>query len=241
MSFCDMMSAMATPSSIATSPDEVAVPRSIGRALDLLEIVLAEHRCTLTRAATLADLTPTTALRYLRALEGRGYLERDAAGEYSTGPTLLRIAASVRSDSLLDRLAATAQPLLDDLTRRTGESSYLAVSDGRTGTYVATTESTRAIRHVGWVGQSVPLDGSALGAALLDPGTVVVRTGAVEPDITAMSRAVATAGSLGVAISLVGPEHRFGDAQRTQHELALNDAVDELERTLRINGEDLTS
>jgi DNA-binding IclR family transcriptional regulator len=236
-----MMSDMVTPSPIATSPDEVAVPRSIGRALDLLEIVLAEHRCTLTRAATLADLTPTTALRYLRALEGRGYLERDTAGEYSAGPTLARIAASVRSDSALGRLAGTAQPLLDDLTRRTGESSYLAVSDGRTGTCIATAESPRAIRHVGWVGQSVPLDGSALGAALLDPGTVVVRTGAVEPDITAMSRAVTTTGSLHVAISIVGPEHRFGDAERTRHELALNDAVDGLERTLRINGEDFTS
>ena len=61
---------------------------------------------------------------------------------------------------------ATAQPHLDRLAERTGESTYLAVSDGRTATYVATAESSRAIRHVGWVGQNVDLSGTALGAAL---------------------------------------------------------------------------
>ncbi len=71
---------------------------------------------------------------------------------------------------MLDRLAATAQPHLDRLAERTGESAYLAVSDGRTGTYVATAESSRAIRHVGWVGQNVELTGTALGAALAEPG-----------------------------------------------------------------------
>jgi hypothetical protein len=94
---------------------------------------------------------------------------------------------------------------------------------------------------VGWVGQDVTLEGSALGAALLDPGAIVTRTGAVEPDITAMSRALVIPGTLGVAISIVGPEHRFGEDRRFRHTAALNHAVDELERELRINGEELTS
>lgn len=225
----------------AADPVEAAVPRSIGRLLDLVEIVVAEQVCNLTAAANASGLTPTTALRYLRALEARGWVDRDVAGDFSAGPTLLRIAASLRDAGPLERLAVSAQPHLDELAERTGESAYLAVSDGRTATYIATAESGRAIRHVGWVGQHVPLEGSALGAALLEPGSVVTRTGAVEPDITAMSCALPALGPLGVAVSIVGPQHRFGNADRRRHAAALTDVVRRLERELRISGEDLAS
>jgi len=221
--------------------DEATVPRSIARVLDLLEVVLAERNCNLTAAAHASDLTPTTALRYLRALEARGYVDRDEAGDFSAGPTILRIAASLRGGTVLDRLAAAAQPHLDALAERTGESSYLAVSDGRTGTYIATAESPRAIRHVGWIGQNVDIDGTALGAALAESGTTATRTGAVEADMTAMSRALPSNGKLGVAVSIVGPEHRFTDEHRVRHEVALEAAVDALARELRTNGEDFTS
>lgn len=217
------------------------LPRSISRVLDLFEVVLAERRCSLTYAANAADLTPTTALRYLRALETRGYVGRDSEGDFYAGPTILRIAASLNSATALDRLALAAQPHLERLAKDTGESCYLAVSDGVTGTYVACAESPRAIRHVGWVGQDVTLNGSALGAALADPGAVTTRTGAVEPDITAMSCALQTNGGLGVAISVVGPEHRFTTSEQHQHRTALHDVVHQLERELIITREDLPS
>ena len=41
--------------------------------------------------------------------------------------------------------------------------------------------------------------------------SVATRTGAVEPDVTAMSLALPSIGKLGVAISIVGPSHRFPD------------------------------
>ncbi len=222
------------------SPDS-GVPRSISRVLDLFEIVLAERNCNLTAAASASDLTPTTALRYLRALEARGYVDRDESGDFSAGPTILRIAASLRGGTVLDRLASIAQPHLDQLAAETGESTYLAVSDGRTGTYIATAESPRAIRHVGWIGQDVDLADSALGAAFQAPGVTATRTGAVEADITAMSRALPANGKLGLAISIVGPEHRFTDAARARHETAIAATVDALARELRTNGEDYTS
>lgn len=228
------------PGTISPSDDD-GVPRSIARVLDLFEIVLAERTCNLTAAAAAAELTPTTALRYLRALEARGYVDRDQSGDFSAGPTILRLAAALRGGSVLDRLAAVAQPHLDALAERTGESTYLAVSDGRIGTYIATAESTRAIRHVGWIGQDVVLDGSALGAALAEPGVTTTRTGAVEADITAMSRALPPNGKLGVAVSIVGPEHRFTPSERTDHDTAITATVDVLERELRTNREDFTS
>lgn len=223
----------------AASPAQAVLPRSIERVLDLFEIVLAQRKCSLTSAATITGLTPTTALRYLRALEMRGYVSRDGSGDFSAGPAILRIAASLRGSSILDRLTVVAQPHLDRLAERTGESTYLAVSDGRIGTYIAAAESKRAIRHVGWVGQNVALDRSALGAALLDPGVVAVRTGAVESDITAISRGLRIKGSLGVAVSVVGPAQRFTHELLERHQDALNQAVEDLERELRLNGEDL--
>lgn len=235
---------MASPTRATTAPsstEQACVPRSISRVLDLFEIVLAERNCNLTAAASASELTPTTALRYLRALEARGYVDRDESGDFSAGPTILRIAASLRSGTVLDRLASVVQPHLDELAKLTGESTYLAVSDGRTGTYIATAESPRAIRHVGWIGQDVDLHGSALGAALDQPSITAIRTGAIEDDITAISRALPPNGKLGLAISIVGPQSRFGDKERQRHEAAIIATVEALADELRTNGEDYTS
>ena len=60
--------------------DDDRVPRSVGRAFDLLESVAVAGETSLTEAATRTGLTPSTALRYLRALEVRGYLHRNADG-----------------------------------------------------------------------------------------------------------------------------------------------------------------
>ena len=211
------------------------VPRSIGRVLDVLEIVLADGSCNLTTVATRSRLTPTTALRHLRALEARGYIERDGSGRFSAGPTLVRVAASLRHATAIDHLVAVAQPHLDALAQRTGESTYLAIGDRTTATYIATAGSDRAIRHVGWVGQNVPLRGTAVGAALASPGRCATKTGAVEPDITAISLAVPGAGSkpFGVAVSVIGPKHRLRPADRADVETALVAAVDRLNRDLR--------
>lgn len=214
-----------------------AVPRSVGRVLDVLEVVLATRGCSLTNAAEACGLTPTTALRHLRALETRGYVERHRSGTYTVGPTMRRLTAALGDDDPIRRLVAAAQPHLDELAATTGESAYLAVSDGRIATYVATAESGRAIRHVGWVGQNVTLDGSAVGAALASPGSCATRTGAVESDITAISVAIDVPDAAGVALSVVGPAHRFDEATRLTHEQALLRSAATLARHLGVRHE----
>ncbi len=220
---------------------DVEIPRSTGRLLDLLEIVLAEQSCNLTTAATKAELTPTTALRHLRALEGRGYLERDTNGDFSVGPTMMRLAASMRNTAALEQLIGAAQPHLDSLAKATGESTYLAVSDGRRATYVATAESDRAIRHVGGVGQIVGLSGTAIGEALDSPGTLVARTGAVEPDIAALSLSVGRYSKLEVALSVIGPSQRFNAKARKQAGKQLSESVDAVQQALGIDREAVAS
>lgn len=201
------------------------VPRSITRVLDLLETVLNRTSCNLTTAADDAGLSPSTALRHLRALEARGYVSRDDGGDFRTGPTLVRIAASLNDTGPLARLLPLAQPHLDRLARDTGESTYLAVSDRTTATYVATAESDRAIRHVGWVGRNVPIDGTAVGEALASPGRPVLRTGAVEADITALSVALPRLEHLGIAMSVIGPAHRMSPDQLEAMTSALTGAA----------------
>lgn len=226
---------------MAVTTTDSEIPRSTGRLLDLLEIVLAEQSCNLTTAAAKADLTPTTALRHLRALVGRGYLERDDSGDFSVGPTMVRLAAAMRNSAALEQLINAAQPHLDALAEVTGESTYLAVSDGRRATYVATAESDRAIRHVGGVGQIISLDGTAVGEALNSPGTLVTRTGAVEPDIAAVSLSIGRFSKLDVAISVLGPATRLDVTSRKKAGERLSESVAAVQRTLGIDREAVAS
>jgi len=224
-----------TAADLADSNDTSdTVPRSVERVLDLLEFVVTSGSTNLSDAAAATDLTPTTALRYLRALDARGYVSRDDTGRYSSGPTLARLVTTDGRADLVARLVAVAQPVLDDLAARTGESVYLAVADDTVARYVATAASPRAIRHVGWVGQEVPVDGSAVGDAFDDPHVAHSRTGAVEPDITAVSQAVPTGTDLQVAISIVGPAHRLDPAARDAAADALATATDTVARRLRV-------
>lgn len=225
----------------AEQPADTTVPRAVGRVLDLLEIVLAEQRCNLTSAAGAAGLTPTTTLRHLRALEARGYVHRDESGTYSVGPTMLRLAASLRDVGPLQRMITATQPHLDALAETTGESTYLAVGDLASATYVASAESNRAIRHVGWIGQTVPLDGTAVGEAMQAVGACITRTGAVEPDITAISLALAVHQHPRVAVSVIGPSHRFGKRERSHHERALRDTVAAIGRQFGLADQEVTS
>lgn len=214
---------------------EEPVPRAVGRAFDLLEIVVGAGEINLTAAAARAGLTPTTTLRHLRALEALGYVRRADDGTYAAGPAVLRLAAVARDDGPIARLVAAAQPVLDELTERTGESAYLAMAQGDRAVYLATCESPRSIRHVGWVGKAVPLAGTAVGDALAgDPG-VAVRTGAVEPDITAIAIAVhdERPGAPPIAaLSIIGPAHRMDRAAVTAAADALGHGAERIARHL---------
>ncbi len=204
----------------------------MGRVLDLLEIVIGEGEATLTQAATVAGLTPTTALRHLRALQARQYLDRDDRGVFSAGPTLLQLASAALGQGPHALLISAAKPVLAELAERTGESAYLAVRSGDTATYVATCESGRAIRHVGWVGNKVPLAGTAVGEVLLGAPGVVSRTGAIESDITAVSIAVSDGTEAVAALSVIGPDYRMGVVAQVDVATMLRDASAMLTRQL---------
>ena len=209
---------MSSPEASLVEPDTstLHMSRSAARALTLLDTVATSGLMGLNEAATVTDIPPSTALRHLRALVHYGYLVRDENGQYSVGPTFLRIALSAFRSGPYARLTAAAQPHLEELVAITEESAYLAVRDGTTAVYIATVESPRAIRHVGWVGSSVPLEGTAIGASLLaapqlsgGSPTPELNTGAIESDVTAVTAPIFGPSGVVGALSILGPTVRL--------------------------------
>ena len=198
------------------SPSPLHRSRSAERVLTLLETVITEGALSLTAAAVRTGLPASTALRHLRVLTDRGYLVKDDFGTYSVGPSFVRTAlASLRSGPYA-RLTAAAQPQLERLVEATEETAYLAVRDGDEAVYIATVEGRRAIRHVGWVGRSVPIKGTAVGEALLAAPAApdarpapIFNTGAIEPDVTAVCAPLHGPSGPLAAVSVLGPAERL--------------------------------
>ena len=205
--------------------------RSAGRVLDLLDTVITEGALSLTAAASRTGMPASTALRHLRVLTDRGYLVKNDAGTYAAGTSFMRIALASLQTGPYARLIAAAQPELESLVATTEESAYLAVRDGDEAVYIATVEGRRAIRHVGWVGRSVPIDGTAVGQALLSapplPGSrprSVFNTGAIEPDVTAVCAAVYGSAGPVAALSVLGPADRLAGTRLEAADAAVVEA-----------------
>jgi urocanate hydratase len=190
----------------------VATPRATDRGLSLLrEIADNPGGLPLAELAREVGLNASTALRQLRSLEAAGFAARRADGDWEPGPELLRIARNLVTHATLPRLAA---PLLAEVAGVTGESVYLAEPvDARSAVYVAMEAGSYAIRHVSWLGRTVPRRGSAVGQALagrVDADGVVVVHDAVEPGVTAVAAPVrGGGGAIDAALSLVGPSFRL--------------------------------
>lgn len=190
--------------------------RSAERVLALLDTVIVEGTLTLSAAAARTGMPASTALRHLRVLTDHSYLVKNDVGTYSVGTSFLRLALASLQSGPYARLIAVAQPELERLVEITEESAYLAVRDADEAVYIATVEGRRAIRHVGWVGRSVPIAGTAVGEALLStpvaPGTPpapVFNTGAIEPDVTAVCAPICDSSGPIAALSVLGPADRL--------------------------------
>ena len=188
--------------------------RTVERALVLLGAVCDAGSLTLADAAREAELSASTALRLLRTLEGTGFVRRDGLGTYRPGLRVVQLGAQALGH---ESLVSLAEPALERLVEQTGESAYLSVPshDGE-GVYLAMREGTHSVRHASWVGRSIPLEGTAVGAVLdgAHPGAafVVVRDG-VEADVTAIAAPVSPGGRPVAAISVVVPSYRITEAE----------------------------
>ena len=140
--------------------------QAIDRAAQLLVLILlAEQPSGLSELALATGLPKSTASRLLAALERQGLVaQRGARGRFSPGPVLLRFAQRTSMDQ---HLAELAQPHLEALAERSGETANLAVPGALGVEHLAQVSSRHFLGTGQWVGRRVPYHCTAVGKVLL--------------------------------------------------------------------------
>jgi DNA-binding IclR family transcriptional regulator len=200
---------------MATTDPTRTPTRTVERALSLLAEVAGHDGIGLAEAARNTELSPSTALRLLRTLEATEFVRRSEDGAYHVGSRLIQVAVTSMGSAPLYR---RAEPHLEALRDATGETAYLGVlGPQHTALYARLAESDQPIRHVSWLGKTVPMEGTAIGSALrglCGPEGYVTTRHTLEDDATAMA---ATAywpdGTVAAALSVVGPTFRIPDSK----------------------------
>ncbi|PXA90772.1 transcriptional regulator [Caulobacter sp. D4A] len=160
--------------------------QTLHRGLDILEAVAAGCASPAQIAERLS-LSRSTTYRLAALLAERGHLNAGGHG-YKLGPRMFALGASAARAVDLPRLA---QPILEGLTRDTGDAANLGVRDGDEVIYVAQSPGTRrlVVRH--GVGARNRLRQTAMGQALmLDSDDEAGET----PEWTAVMRQARTRG-----------------------------------------------
>ncbi len=109
----------------------------------------------------------STAFYLLETMHDCGYVQKDETTKrYTLGYKLFAFRESSSARANLD-LRAVAQPLMQDLTERTGLTVHLAILEQGEAVYIEKTEPAGFIRLNTWVGKRNPLHCTAVGKALL--------------------------------------------------------------------------
>lgn len=145
---------------MSTSPGGV---QSLGRALDLLEILAAAGgHLAIGEIAAESDIPMPTIHRLLKTLVDRGYVRRLANRRYALGFRLVPLGQSAGA-----MVGTDAQGVLDGLVEQLGESANLAVLSGEHAEYVAQVPSKHSMRMFTEVGRRVELHCTGVGKAML--------------------------------------------------------------------------
>jgi len=140
--------------------------QSIDRAFDILELLSFEPGgLSLTDIGRRLDLHKSTVHRILTSLKNRGYIEKDASsGNYKLGLGFVALAGEHLSGL---ELTTEARPFLHALSKRTGQTAFLAISEGRDLVYIDKAESFQSLRRYKIIGRRRPLHATSLGKAIL--------------------------------------------------------------------------
>src|SRR5690242_2998600 len=147
--------------------DKSAVDRSVAaaeRSLQILEAFLARPG-----PLSLGDLEQRTGLfksvilRYMLSFESRGFIQKDRHGQYRLGPKAFQLGKAF--ENTLD-LSLTMQPVLDRLTRATGECSSVYILDGDWRICLLRADPDRVVRIATRVGTRLPINGTATSIIL---------------------------------------------------------------------------
>jgi len=135
--------------------------------LDRVSAILAaferERRpLSMTEIAERAQLPMSSAHRLINDLVEHGLLNRTPDNRYQAGLRLWRLGQSVGQ-----QLRETAHPHVQDLYSLTGETSHLAIRDGREVLYIFRFYGTKRVARSSWTGGRLPLHSTAVGKVIL--------------------------------------------------------------------------
>jgi IclR family transcriptional regulator, KDG regulon repressor len=140
--------------------------QSLGRAFAILEEV-ARHRdgIGLAELSKLVGLHNSTTFHLARTLASLGYLRQDKDSKrYRIGRPLFALAASALDEI---EMVQVATPVLEDLSRETGESGHFGVRMGDAVVVIARTSGPGAFQLTERVGVVRPVHCTALGKIVL--------------------------------------------------------------------------
>ncbi len=150
--------------------------RSLARGLEVITAFDADHPAmTLSEVAERTGLGRATARRSLLTLAELGYVRVDGRA-FALTPQVLRLGTAYLS--ALD-LPAVAQPHLERLSARVGESTSGAVLDGPEIVYVARVATRRIMSVAITVGTRFPAHATSMGRVLLAAAPEHVREAAL--------------------------------------------------------------
>lgn len=139
--------------------------RALDRGLLILETLAARPQLTLAEIADACDLSPATALRILRTLEMRNFVQRDDdTRAFAIGLKAFEVGSRFLSET---RLTETCRLILRRLAGATGQSATLAILDHADIVYVDVHEGNAPLRSTPEVGTRAPAHATAPGKCLL--------------------------------------------------------------------------
>lgn len=152
---------MKQQTTLKTNPTHQSLERGL-RIMELISVIGGS--ATLAEISRKAGLPRSTAHHLLRALVEFGYLVQDGtARTYTLAPKLFQLTGHTWSK---EQLAEISMPFLDDLSRRTGEGTSLAVLRDGVVTIVAKREPDGPVRVIQEVGARRPIHCTAVGKSL---------------------------------------------------------------------------
>lgn len=180
--------------------------RSVGRALDLLEVFLSQgSELSLAQIAAHAGINRATARRLLSTLEARAYLRRNPdTRKYSLGVRVFDLGA--RFHNQLD-IRRAALPELTSLVEQTGQAAFLCIRDGDEALCLERVGGRHRVRIFALqLGERQPLHCGAAPRALL--------SGLSDSELLGYARRTKLRGFTAKTITTV--EHLVEDAHKTQ-------------------------
>lgn len=140
--------------------------QSVNRAVDIIDCVAKRpDGIGLAELSIGLGLNKSTAFHLIKTLEGAGLVAQNPeTRRYRIGARLFALAAGALNERTLLLLAT---PILEDLSRETGDAAHLAVRDRDEIVVVARTEATGMLQLSGRTGETRPAHATAIGKMLL--------------------------------------------------------------------------